>query len=82
MRAARVVEREVTRKRLPGLGLAVVRAQVKMPVLDALPQSPNEPVVRPSSLAVHADRDAVVLEHLGEVDARELTSLVGVEEVR
>ena len=82
MRAGGVVELEVAGELLLRLGHAVVCVQVDMLVLDTLPQPLDEHVVHPSALAVHADLHVVILEHLGELDARELASLVGVEDLR
>ena len=61
---------------------AVVGVQIKLFVFDAAPQSFHEHVVTPAALAVHADLDAVVFQHAGEVQAGELTALVGVEDFR
>ena len=60
----------------------VVGLQIDLLVLDAPPQSLDEDVVAPAALAVHADRDLVVLEHLREVQAGELAALIGVEDFR
>ena len=51
----------------------VTRAQVHPFVLDRPPQPLNKDVVMAASSTVHADLDAVVLEHLGEFGAGELT---------
>ena len=56
--------------------------QVDVLVFHALPQPFNEHVVYPPTLAIHADFNIVVLERLGEAFARELISLVGVEDLR
>jgi len=75
VRSARVVELEVTSK--PGTRSAdgLVRAQIHFLVLHRFPQSFDEHVVAPAALAVHADRDAVLLEDGSELQARELTPL-------
>jgi len=82
MQAARVVEREVARELLPGLGHALVGVQVDVLVFHALPQPLDNPGGHPSTFAVHADLDVVVFEHLGKLDTRELTSRIGVEGFR
>ena len=82
MRAACVVEQEVACKLLPGFGYAFIGAQVDVLVFHALPQPFHEHVVYPPTLAIHTDFDVVVLEHLDEAFTRELTSLVGVEDIR
>lgn len=51
-------------------------------VFYAAPQSLDEHVVALSALAVHADRNAVIGEHVGEGRAGELRALVGVEDLR
>ena len=39
-------------------------------------------IVHAAAPAVHGDRDAGVLEHIGEVKAGELAALVGIEDLR
>src|ERR1700731_1746965 len=77
-----VVEAQVVADRGARLADAVVGPQVDLLVLDAAPQTLDEHVVAPSSLAVHADRNAVVGEGAGECRAGELRALVRVEDVR
>ena len=60
----------------------VVGFQINLLVLHAAPQALDEDVVAPAALAIHADRDLVVLEHLREVQAGELAALIGVEDFR
>jgi len=48
-------------------------------VLQGPPQPFDHDVVHPAALAVHGDPDVCVFEHLGELEARELTALVRVE---
>ncbi len=80
MRSTLIVKREVFADAGSCIADAVVGVQIDLFVLDRLPQPLDENVVAPAAFAVHADRDAVCLEHLGELDARELAALVGVEE--
>src|SRR6202022_4621608 len=82
MRASSVIKAEVDSDRSMGVADAVVGPQIHLLVLDAAPQTFDEHIVPPSSLAVHADRNAVVGEHAGECRARELRALVRVEDVR
>src|SRR5271169_3850839 len=82
MWAPAVVEAQVTADRGAGLADAVVGPQIDLLVLDAAPQALDEYVVAPSSLAVHADRNAVTGERAGERPAGELRALVRVEDVR
>src|SRR5664280_3034512 len=51
-------------------------------IFDAAPQPFDEDVVDPAALAVHTDRDAGVLQDLDPLVARELRSLIGVEDLR
>src|SRR6202042_2695300 len=77
-----IIEVEVAADRSTRLANAVVGSQIDLLVLDAPPQAFDEHVVPPSSLAVHADSNAVVGEHAGERRAGELRALVRVEDVR
>src|ERR1019366_9227254 len=82
MRAACVVKAEVLRERSACLRAVRVPVQIDLFVLDAAPQSLDEHVVDPATLAVHADGDAGVIEHLDPLLAGELRALVGVEDLR
>ena len=77
-----VVETEVAGQSCPKLGGRFVGPQVHVLVLDAAPQTLDEHVVHPSALAIHADRDGVTLEHVGERVRGELAPLVGIEDLR
>ena len=82
MRTLPVVELEIARQLLACFGDALIRMQIDVLVLDATPQPLDEDVIDPTALAVHADLDAVVGQHLGEVGAGELAALVGIEDLR
>ena len=58
---APIVEVDVSANASLGVGHRVVGVQVDLFVLDRLPQSFHEDVVAPRALAVHADRDVVLL---------------------
>ena len=77
-----VVEAEVAGETCPKLGGRFVGTQVHVLVLDAAPQTLDEHVVHPSALAIHADRNGVALEHVGERLTGELGPLVGIEDLR
>ncbi len=77
-----VVEPEVTLQALPGGTDRWVSSQIHLLVFHAPPQPFDEHVVAPAALAVHADGAAVLLQPPGEVQAGELTTLVGVEDSR
>ena len=49
--------------------------QIDLLIFDAAPQPLHEDVVTPRALAVHADLDVRVLQHLDEVDRGELRPL-------
>ena len=68
----------------PGLGLGHTRigVEVDLLVFETAPQSLDEDVVHAPALAVHADRDPVVLQSAGEVVTGELATLIGVEDFR
>src|ERR1700736_6239845 len=82
MRSATIVEVEITADRSAGIGYTVVGSQIDLLVFDAAPQPLDKDVVAPGPFAVHADRNAVVGECIGEGRARELRALVGIEDVR
>jgi len=54
--------------------------QVHLFVFDALPEALDQEVVPPSALAVHAELDAVLLDHTDKGGASEMAPLVGVED--
>src|SRR3979411_814952 len=82
MRAAALVEVEVSADRVARLADALVGAQIHLLVFDAAPPPFDEDVVAPGAFAVHADGDAVAGENAGECRAGELRALVGVEYLR
>src|SRR5262249_14485098 len=67
----------------PGLGLGHGRVgmEVDLLVFEATPQSFDKDVVHAAAPAVHADRDFLPLQDVGEVVAGELTALVGIEDL-
>tara|TARA_B100001971_G_C18113894_1_gene495741 strand:- start:303 stop:623 length:321 start_codon:yes stop_codon:yes gene_type:complete len=56
--------------------------KVKIMVFDGPPQPLNKDVVLTSTTAIHADRNAVIFECLGEIVAGKLCPLVRVEDFR
>ena len=82
MRSPAVVEVQVFADRRAGLADTVVGLQIHLLIFDAAPQPLDEDVVSRASLSVHADRNVVVGEHAGERRARELRTLIGIEDVR
>lgn len=55
--------------------------EVDILVFDRAPQSLDEDVVAPTAAPVHADPDVSFGERAREIQARELTALVGVEDL-
>ena len=55
--------------------------QADLFVFDRAPQALLEHIVPLGTAAVHADRDLLALEDRGGADTRELTALVGIEDV-
>jgi hypothetical protein len=64
-----------------GLGDAGIGVEIDLLVFEAAPQPFDEDVVHVAALAIHADRDPVVLQGAGEVVAGELAALVGIEDL-
>src|SRR5260370_5154735 len=82
MRSSCVVKVEIPADRISCLGDSFVGSQIDLLVFDAAPQPLNEHVVPPGPFAIHADGDAVAGKQTGERRARELRTLVGVEDFR
>ena len=82
MLALVVVEAEPGANTSLGLGNRRIGIEVHLLVFEASPQSLHEDVVHTAALAVHADRDLVVLQGAGEVLAGELAALVSIEDLR
>ncbi len=66
------------------LGLEAISelVQVDRFIFERAPQPFDKYVVHAPAPAIHGDRHAGVLEHIGEVGAGELAALVGVEDLR
>ncbi len=64
---------------LPGLQAIVKGVQIDTFILQATPQSFNEHIVHPPTLAVHGDFDAPILQRRGKIKAGELATLIGVK---
>ena len=67
MRAAAIVKIEIPPNRGARLWYAVIAVQIDLLVLHRPPEPLDEHVVPPGALAVHANRDAALDEHAGEV---------------
>jgi hypothetical protein len=75
MRPPAIVKGQIPTNRSTGLSDSIVGPQIDLLVFDAAPQALDKDVVAPGALAVHADRDLVLQQHLGEVVAGKLTAL-------
>src|SRR3954453_580677 len=76
-----IVEVQIPADRGASLADRVVGPEIHLLVLDRSPEPLDEDVVAPGALAIHADGDAGLEEHVGEVGAGELRALVGVEDL-
>src|SRR5262249_9579273 len=76
-----VVEVEPSADAGPGLGHRRIGIEVDLLVFEAAPQPLDKDVVHAAALAVHADRDRMVLQRAGEILAGELAPLVGIEDL-
>ena len=81
MRSQAVVPVEARSKARPLFSARVAGTQIDPFVLDGPPQAFDEDVVVTAPPAIHADLDAMCLEHAGEFGAGELAALVGVEDL-
>src|ERR1700692_2891200 len=77
-----VIKVEIPADRMSGLADGFVGSQIDLLVFDATPQPLNEHVVPPCPFAIHADSDAMAGKQTSERRARELRTLVGVEDFR
>ena len=74
MRPSGIVEVEIATDRGAGVGDRVVGPEVDLLVFHRAPEPLDEDIVAPGALAVHADGDAVLPQHVGEVSAGELAA--------
>ena len=77
-----IVKLEIAVQALPGVGDRVVGVQVNLLVFDAFPEPLDQHVVDPTTLTVHADLDAVLLDQVDKLCAGKLAALVRVEDPR
>src|SRR5262249_39023999 len=63
------------------LGDAGIGVEIDLLVFEAAPQPLDEDVVHIATLAIHADRDCVVLQRTGEVVAGDWVAWVGIEDL-
>jgi hypothetical protein len=82
VRPSGVIKLEVRADLASGIADRLVGVQIDVLVLERTPQPLHEDVVGPAALAIHADLDAFFFEPSGEGFTAELTSLIGVEDLR
>ena len=71
--------REKRAESLAGFAQIGVGVQINLLVFDGAPQPLNEDIVEAAAFAIHADFYAVLFEHVGKGQRRELCALVAVE---
>src|SRR2546427_244806 len=76
-----VVEFEVGGDAAARLRHVLVGLEINFLVLETAPQPLHEDVVGEPAAAVHADRDAVGVQHTSKASVGELAALVGVEDL-
>src|SRR4051794_27153693 len=81
VRAAGVVKAEVRAQRLVDLLGRLMGMQIDLLIFHASPQPLDKHVVDPAALAIHADANGIVLEHLSERIGGKLAALIGVEDL-
>src|SRR6516165_7076868 len=77
-----LVEVDVAAERSSRLVDAVIGPQIHLLVFDTAPEALEEHVIAPRASAVHADRNLVLDQDVGEGVTRELAALVRVEDLR
>src|SRR5215212_7923175 len=82
VRTPGIIKVQIPTNRGPCIRHRVVGSKVDLLILDGPPEPFDEDVVAPGTLAIHADRDLVLQQQIGEVRASELAPLIGVEDVR
>ena len=75
MRPAAVVEGQVAADRAASFADRVVGSEVDLLLFDRAPEPFDEDAIPPSALSVHADGDASLEQHGGELLAGELRAL-------
>jgi hypothetical protein len=80
--ANRVVEVDKPANVRPGIARGLVGLEVDLLIFDGSPESLDQDVVAPASLAGHADGDLVRLQHPDELQAGELATLIGIVNLR
>jgi len=82
MQTLSIVEPEISAQADDGLGHGFVIFDVDVFVFDAAPEPFNEDVIQRTASPVHTDGDLALFENPGEYIARELRTLIRVEDLR
>jgi hypothetical protein len=77
-----IVKNKVSADPLPRIPYGLVVVDIDVLILQRAPESLDEDIVEGPSPPVHADGNGFIDEQFGEVVARKLRSLVGVEDLR
>src|ERR1700674_5048927 len=80
MRTPQIIPVEELAEAAPLFDAVGRRAQVDPFVLHGPPQALDEDVVVAAPASVHADLDPIIRQHLGELVAGELRTLIGIED--
>ena len=75
-----IVEGQITADQDASVADTVIGSEIDLLVFDRAPQPLDKDIVAPGASAVHADSNAGLGQHFGEGKARELRSLVGIED--
>ena len=82
MATGAVVVTEVVLQPSTGFVQVGIGVEIDLLVLETSPEAFDEHIVDPATFTIHADPDAVALEHAGERLSGELCTLVGIENLR
>lgn len=67
---------------MPGVSHKIVGIEIDFLIFHAAPQSFNKYIIPPGALAIHADADVIVLEHIDKRTTGILAALIRVEYLR
>lgn len=81
MRPELIIEGQVTYHPVLGVSDGLVRVQIDLFIFETPPQPLDEDIVPPPPCPIHTDLNPVVVQQSGECLARELATLIGVEDL-
>ena len=76
------VEREIVGQPFVTIGSCFIALQINIFVLHTSPKPLNEDVVNGAAATIHADVDVIGLQPFNEESTGELSSLIGIEDLR